>query len=62
MGDTNESENPFADRTVLLGVVSTVLLAAKIISVRGQPINNGDINEAVSNAATLLGEVERRGG
>jgi hypothetical protein len=48
------------DRAGLLALISTALLAARMVSLRGQPLNDGDIFESVETADRLLGEVERR--
>ena len=62
MSDTPETEDPFADRRQQLSIIATVLLAARVIALRGQPANHGDVVEAVSNADALIKEVERRCG
>jgi hypothetical protein len=48
------------DPVGMLLFVSATLLAAKIIAVRGQPMNKGDVAECVDAADLLLGEVVKR--
>jgi len=55
------NENPL-DHELMLAFMSTVLLAARIVAVRGQPIPKAELLSCVQDAEVLLAEVERRGG
>lgn len=64
MDQVNDNITPAlpVDRVDMLAFLSTVLLAARIIAVRGQPVVKGEIIQSVEDAQTLMTEVERRCG
>jgi hypothetical protein len=50
------------DREMMLAIMATILLGARIVAVRGQPIVKGEMSTCVEEAQLLLAEVERRCG
>lgn len=63
MDQINDNMTPAPlDRDLILAFMSTVLLSARIIAVRGQPIPKAELLSCVQDAEVLLAEVERRGG
>ena len=62
MDQINDMTPAPLDRDLILAFMSTVLLAARIIAVRGQPIPKAELATCVEEAEVLLSEVERRGG
>lgn len=48
------------EKSSTLLMVATVLLAARIASLRGQPLINDDIDNAINDAERMLAQVNKR--